>query len=149
MTSVGYDTFILQGSLMTVVICLWYSTHSGNFWWFLLLLLLFKVRKTRWLYLVGQTRVHCDHVEGLGNFAELEVVLEDQQVTPISIFSDLFNFELYYKTFIVVIKYITLLNGGFLVYSRFHPQISDCDWKQQTHHLTTLGKNTLKQSLIV
>jgi predicted adenylyl cyclase CyaB len=37
------------------------------------------MKKTRWLYMVGQTRVHCDTVEGLGDFAELEVVLEDNQ----------------------------------------------------------------------
>jgi len=37
------------------------------------------VRKTRYLYLVGQTRVHLDDVEGLGQFMELEVVLEERQ----------------------------------------------------------------------
>ena len=37
------------------------------------------MKKTRWLSIVGQTRVHCDTVEGLGDFAELEVVLEDNQ----------------------------------------------------------------------
>lgn len=37
------------------------------------------VRKTRYLYLVGQTRVHLDDVEGLGHFMELEVVLQDGQ----------------------------------------------------------------------
>ena len=37
------------------------------------------VRKTRYLYLVGQTRVHLDDVEGLGQFMELEVVLRDDQ----------------------------------------------------------------------
>ena len=39
------------------------------------------VRKQRTLYLVGQTRVHLDRVEGLGDFLELEVVLEPDQ-TP-------------------------------------------------------------------
>ncbi|HEX8991048.1 MAG TPA: class IV adenylate cyclase [Anaerolineales bacterium] len=37
------------------------------------------VRKTRYLYLVGQTRVHLDDVEGLGQFMELEVVLRPDQ----------------------------------------------------------------------
>lgn len=37
------------------------------------------VRKTRHLYMVGQTRVHLDEVEGLGEFMELEVVLRPNQ----------------------------------------------------------------------
>ena len=37
------------------------------------------VDKKRMLYLIGQTRVHMDTVEGLGEFVELEVVLKDDQ----------------------------------------------------------------------
>lgn len=37
------------------------------------------VRKVRYLYMVEQTRIHLDDVEGLGHFMELEVVLEEGQ----------------------------------------------------------------------
>lgn len=37
------------------------------------------VRKTRYLYMAGQTRIHLDEVEGLGHFMELEVVMRAGQ----------------------------------------------------------------------
>lgn len=37
------------------------------------------VSKVRYLYMVGQTRIHLDDVKGLGMFMELEVVLQPDQ----------------------------------------------------------------------
>ena len=37
------------------------------------------VKKTRYLYMAGQTRIHLDEVEGLGYFLELEVVMKQGQ----------------------------------------------------------------------
>jgi len=39
------------------------------------------VHKRRMLYIAGQTRIHLDEVEGLGEFIELEVMLRQEQDT--------------------------------------------------------------------
>jgi adenylate cyclase class IV len=38
-----------------------------------------RVQKHRTLFVVGRTRVHLDRVSGLGNFLELEVVLDEHE----------------------------------------------------------------------
>jgi predicted adenylyl cyclase CyaB len=43
------------------------------------------VRKRRLVYAVGRTRVHLDDVEGLGDFLELEVVLEAEEPTDVGV----------------------------------------------------------------
>ena len=44
------------------------------------------VKKNRTLYMVGQTRVHVDQVEGLGDFMELEVRVTILATTVQSLF---------------------------------------------------------------
>lgn len=42
-----------------------------------------RVRKVRQLYMVGRTRIHLDAVQELGDFLELEVVLEEDEAIEV------------------------------------------------------------------
>ncbi len=44
-----------------------------------------RVQKQRTLFLAGRTRVHLDRVHGLGDFLELEVVLEDHESADVGV----------------------------------------------------------------
>jgi predicted adenylyl cyclase CyaB len=44
-----------------------------------------RVQKLRTLFLVGRTRIHLDRVAGLGDFLELEVVLEDHEASEVGV----------------------------------------------------------------
>lgn len=69
------------------------------------------VRKTRELFLVGQTRIHLDDVERLGTFAELEVVMQAGQTVEdgTSIAADLMKKLNINESDLVDIAYIDLL----------------------------------------
>lgn len=71
------------------------------------------VKKSRMLYMIGQTRVHIDQVEGLGNFLELEVVLTDEQDTSDGqqIAKDLMNILDIRSEDLIANAYIDLLTG--------------------------------------
>lgn len=71
------------------------------------------VKKTRLLYMVGQTRIHIDEVDGLGNFVELEVVLrKDQDVkTGQKIADDLMRTLFIKEDDLIAEAYIDLLNS--------------------------------------
>jgi predicted adenylyl cyclase CyaB len=72
------------------------------------------VRKKRWLFLVGNTRIHLDEVEGLGSFLELEVVLgsgeseAEGHVKAAQLMAEL-NIE---TSDLVEVAYIDLLEDG-------------------------------------
>jgi predicted adenylyl cyclase CyaB len=44
-----------------------------------------RVKKRRMLYLAGRTRIHLDRVEQLGNFLELEVVLDQDEPADLGV----------------------------------------------------------------
>jgi len=79
------------------------------------------VRKQRAVYLVGQTRVHLDEVDGLGTFVELEVVLRDDQTVADgdAVANDLLQQLRIDAQDLVTHAYIDLLTGASA--SRSHP----------------------------
>jgi adenylate cyclase class IV len=44
-----------------------------------------RVRKRRWLLLAGPTRIHLDEVQGLGDFLELEVVMQEGESDEVGV----------------------------------------------------------------
>jgi adenylate cyclase len=72
------------------------------------------VRKRRWLYFVGQTRIHLDRVEGLGDYLELEVVLRPGQPEDegVVIAQDLMGRLGIAQEDLVEVAYVDLLMGG-------------------------------------
>lgn len=71
------------------------------------------VKKERKLYLNGQTRIHLDCVEDLGNFIELEVVLKDNQTNDdgIKIAYNLMQKLDIQETDLIDVAYIDLLES--------------------------------------
>ena len=69
------------------------------------------VNKERILYKYGQTRIHLDDVEGLGNFIELEVVLKEKQSAQDgeAIANDLLNKFDIKTTDLIDVAYIDLI----------------------------------------
>jgi len=72
------------------------------------------VRKTRRLYLYNQTRIHIDDVEGLGNFLELEVMLDENQNTEdgIAIAEDIMRQLSIDKHDLIDLAYVDLISAS-------------------------------------
>lgn len=72
------------------------------------------VRKRRTLYLVGRTRVHLDEVEELGEFIELEVVLQPEESVSdgIAVAHDLMDKLAIAQAELVTGAYIDLIERG-------------------------------------
>ncbi|XP_025153538.1 uncharacterized protein LOC105185791 [Harpegnathos saltator] len=70
------------------------------------------VKKIRQLFIVGQTRIHIDQVDGLGNFIELEVMLQENQdiETGQKIADELMQALSITKDDLIAEAYIDLLN---------------------------------------
>jgi predicted adenylyl cyclase CyaB len=76
------------------------------------------VQKTRTLYLIGQTRVHLDQVDHLGDFLELEVVLrpdQSEQQEGRKISEELLSLLQIDRTDLVAEAYIDLLANSAII----------------------------------
>lgn len=71
-----------------------------------------SVKKKRWLYHVGQTRVHLDEVEELGKFLELEYVLKPMEEIHIAneLVLDLMRYLEISSDDLIACAYIDMLN---------------------------------------
>jgi predicted adenylyl cyclase CyaB len=70
------------------------------------------VKKSRLLYITGQTRIHLDNVVGLGNFLELEYVLKTEEKTNVAneVVLDLMRYLEIKNEDLIDCAYIDLLN---------------------------------------
>ena len=72
------------------------------------------VRKKRYLFIVGQTRIHLDDVEGLGYFIELEVVMQPNQTANecLQIANQIMEKMQIREDDLIDVAYIDLLTGN-------------------------------------
>ncbi|XP_028255739.1 uncharacterized protein LOC114432124 [Parambassis ranga] len=108
-----------------------------------------EVRKERRLFLIGQTRVHLDTVEGLGHYMELEVVMRPEQTVAEGqqVAEDLMQQLSISKENLVTGAYMDLLltNGDIKQTHPCNGEYSECN----THSTESRGINNQSTHLTI